>query len=217
MKQEIRVAVIDDHPLFREGVTRSLTEIGGFRFVGEGASAQDAHRIATTMQPDIVLLDISIPGGGLNAIKEILIDHSAQKIVVLTISESVADITEAINAGVSGYVLKGIGSSNLAEILRKVAGGEKYVSAAVLGRLLSDSSHLRHKSIDSDPINLLTDREIDILQLVAAGMSNREVADKISLQTKTIKNYMTRILAKLKARNRTEAAIFMRDRTKRGN
>jgi DNA-binding NarL/FixJ family response regulator len=217
LKHEIRVAVIDDHPLFREGVTRSLTEIGGFQIVGEGASAQDAYRIATTMQPDIVLLDISMPGGGLNAINRILADNSAQKIVMLTVSESSADIAEALNAGVSGYVLKGIGSNSLAEILRNVAGGENYVSAALSARLLSDLSQLGNKSAAADPISLLTVREVEILRLVAEGLSNKEVAGRLSLQEKTIKHHMTRVLSKLNVRNRTEAALFMRDRVDRSN
>ena len=84
----IRIAVVDDHPLFREGVTRSLSEIGGFEIVGEGATGQDAERIASTVRPDILLLDISMPGGGLAAAAAILADHPAQKIVMLTVSES---------------------------------------------------------------------------------------------------------------------------------
>jgi two-component system nitrate/nitrite response regulator NarL len=217
LKYEIRIAVIDDHPLFREGVMRSLTEIGGFQVVGEGASAQDAYRIATTMHPDMVLLDISMPGGGLNAIKRILADHSALKIVVLTESESSADVAEALNEGVSGYVLKGIGSNSLAEILRNVAGGENYVSAALSARLLSDLSQLGSKCVAEDPISLLTIRELQVLRLVAEGLSNKEVAHRLGLEEKNIKHHMTRVLSKLNVRNRTEAALFMRDRANRGN
>ncbi|TIT48190.1 MAG: response regulator transcription factor, partial [Mesorhizobium sp.] len=138
MMGAIRIAIVDDHPLFREGVTRSLSEIGGFEVVGEGATAQDAERIASTVQPDILLLDISMPGGGLAAVASILADHPAQKIVMLTVSEANADVTKALNAGVHGYILKGVGSRSLADILRNVAAGESYLSPMLSARLLSD-------------------------------------------------------------------------------
>ncbi|RUZ98388.1 response regulator transcription factor, partial [Mesorhizobium sp. M7A.F.Ca.US.001.02.1.1] len=96
MTGTIRIAIVDDHPLFREGVTRSLSEIGGFEMVGEGATAQDAERLAATMRPDILLLDISMPGGGLSAVASILANHPAQKIVMLTVSEANADVTKAL-------------------------------------------------------------------------------------------------------------------------
>ncbi|WP_292138269.1 response regulator transcription factor, partial [Mesorhizobium sp.] len=138
MTGTIRIAIVDDHPLFREGVTRSLSEIGGFEMVGEGATAQDAERLATTVRPDILLLDISMPGGGLTAVASILASHPAQKIVMLTVSEANADVTKALNAGVNGYVLKGVGSRGLADILRNVAAGESYLSPTLSARLLSD-------------------------------------------------------------------------------
>ena len=136
----IRIAIVDDHPLFREGVTRSLSEIGGFEIVGEGATAQDAERIASTVQPDILLLDISMPGGGLSAVASILAVHPAQKIVMLTVSETNADVTTALNAGVQGYILKGVGSRALAEILRNVAAGESYLSPMLSARRPARSS-----------------------------------------------------------------------------
>lgn len=207
----IRIAIVDDHPLFREGVTRSLSEIGGFEIVGEGATAQDAERIASTVQPDILLLDISMPGGGLSAVASILAVHPAQKIVMLTVSETNADVTTALNAGVQGYILKGVGSRALAEILRNVAAGESYLSPMLSARLLSDLQSPQSANGVADRLRQLTERQTEILRLVAEGLSNKEVALRLELQEKTVKHHMTGVLSKLNVRNRTEAALMMRE------
>ena len=207
----IRIAIIDDHPLFREGVTRSLTEIGGFEMVGEGATAQDAERIVSTVRPDILLLDISMPGGGLTAVASILASHPAQKIVMLTVSEANADVTRALNAGVRGYVLKGVGSRALADILHSVAAGESYLSPTLSARLLSDLQSLQPTDGIVDRLRQLTERQAESLRLVAEGLSNKEVALRLELQEKTVKHHMTGVLSKLNVRNRTEAALMMRE------
>ena len=207
----IRIAIVDDHPLFREGVTRSLSEIGGFEIVGEGATAQDAERIASTVQPDILLLDISMPGGGLSAVVSILADHPAQKIVMLTVSETNADVTTALNAGVQGYILKGVGSRALADILRNVAAGEGYLTPTLSARLLSDLQSPQSANGVADRLRQLTERQTEILRLVAEGLSNKEVALRLGLQEKTVKHHMTGVLSKLNVRNRTEAALMVRE------
>ncbi|BAV49041.1 two-component response regulator [Mesorhizobium loti] len=207
----IRIAIVDDHPLFREGVTRSLSEIGGFEIVGEGATAQDAERIASTVQPDILLLDISMPGGGLAAVASILTDHPAQKIVMLTVSEANADVTKALNAGVQGYILKGVGSRALADILHNVAAGESYLTPTLSARLLSDLQSPHPADGMADRLRHLTERQTEILRLVAEGLSNKEVALRLELQEKTVKHHMTGVLSKLHVRNRTEAALMMRE------
>jgi two-component system nitrate/nitrite response regulator NarL len=212
MTVSIRLAVIDDHPLFREGVTRSLTELGGFEIVAEGGSKEDALRIADDQLPDIMLMDISMPGGGLSAIAPILERHPGQKIVMLTVSEASEDITASLQNGAKGFVLKGVGSRALAEVLRTVAAGESYVSPTLSARLLSDPVRASPKP---DPIEQLTGREREILSLVASGLSNKHVALRLDLQEKTVKHHMTRILAKLNVRNRTEAAMALRDAIER--
>ncbi|MDX8442973.1 response regulator transcription factor [Mesorhizobium australafricanum] len=213
MSTSIRIAIVDDHPLFREGVARSLSEIGGFELVGEGASAEDAERLVRASTPDILLLDISMPGGGLNALAGILSATPDQKIVMLTVSETNADVAQALKAGARGYVLKGVGSKALAEILRDVAGGQSYVSPSLSARLLSDL--LQPTGSKPDPLSQLTGREAEILKLVAEGLSNKEVAARLSLQEKTVKHHMTRVLAKLNVRNRTEAALLMHEARER--
>ena len=207
----VRVAVIDDHPLFREGVKRSLGEINGFQIVGEGCTKEDAIRIAQEYGPDVILMDISMPGGGLEAISPILDLVPGQKIVILTVSETSHDVTKALNSGAKGYVLKGVGSRALADIIRTVASGEGYVSPALSARLLSDISSMSSAPSKTDPIGELTRRECEVLNLVAAGLSNKRIALKLDLHEKTVKHHMGRILAKLNVTNRTEAAMVLRD------
>ncbi len=213
MNTSIRIAIVDDHPLFREGVARSLGEIGGFELVGEGASAEDAARLVRASTPDILLLDISMPGGGLNALAGILAAMPDQKVVMLTVSETNADVAQALKAGARGYVLKGVGSKALAEILRDVATGQSYVSPTLSARLLSDL--LQPAGSKPNPLSQLTGREAEILKLVGEGLSNKEVAARLSLQEKTVKHHMTRVLAKLNVRNRTEAALLMHEAKER--
>lgn len=211
MTGPIRLAIVDDHPLFREGVSRSLLEIGGFEIVAEGGSAEDAQRIATESRPDILLLDLSMPGGGLQAVVETLRHRPDQKIVVLTVSEANDDIAQALASGARGYVLKGVGSKSLAEILRTVAAGEIYLSPVLSARLLTSLGSRAQTSTEATPISTLTVRELETLDHVAAGLSNKRIALALRLQEKTVKHHMTRILAKLGVRNRTEAAMLLRD------
>lgn len=208
MSTGIRVAVIDDHPLFREGVTRSLSEIDGFEIVAEGGSKDDAIRIAEHLQPDVMLIDISMPGGGLNALRPILDVSPSQKIVMLTVSEASDDVTAALRGGAKGYVLKGVGSRALADVIRTVASGESYVAPTLSAKLLNSPPA---PTPEAAPIATLTTREHDVLQLVGTGLSNKEVARKLDLHEKTIKHHMTQIMAKLGVSNRTEAAMALRD------
>ena len=206
----IRVAVVDDHPIFREGVASCLTDIGGYDIVGEGGSCEDATAIAQKAEPDVMLLDISMPGGGLNAVASILERRPAQKIIVLTVSESHSDVATALKLGAKGYVLKGVGARALSEILRAVQGGDMYLSPALSAQMIADLSHLGDQQ-STTGIRDLTGREYDVLRLVAAGLSNKRIARDLDLHEKTIKHHLTRIFAKLKVSNRTEAAMAFRD------
>ncbi len=209
MTTAIRVAVIDDHPLFREGVTRSLSEIDGFEIIAEGGSRDDALRIAENLAPDVMLLDISMPGSGLEAVPLILQIAPSQKIVMLTVSEAGDDVKAALQGGAKGYVLKGIGSRALADVIRAVASGESYVAPTLSAKLLSSSAPAPVSKFDL--IRDLTTREREVLNLVASGLSNKQVARKLNLHEKTIKHHMTQIMAKLDVANRTEAAMVLRD------
>lgn len=214
--EAISVVVVDDHPLYREGVVRTLEEDGGFAVLAQGASAADAVRLTETLSPDVVLLDISMPGGGHAALADISGRYPDVAVVMLTMSEIDDDVIRAMEGGARGFVPKGVGGDELTAILRQVAAGEAYVSPALAGRLLSRIRHGQAWRKSAGPAELLTTREEEILQLVAEGLSNKEIGRKLDLQEKTIKHYMTNILQKLNVRNRVEAAIKARERSDLG-
>lgn len=205
----IRVILADDHPIFRDGLVRSLEESGGFEVLGVGADAAEAVALAEKHRPDLALLDISMPGGGVAAARRIREVSPETRVAMLTVSEADRDVTDALKAGAIGYVLKGISASQLAEILAGIARGEAHVSPALAARVLADFQ--KPATRPRRPIDDLSKREEDILRRVARGLSNREVADDLGIQEKTVKHYMTSILEKLHARNRVEATLIARD------
>jgi DNA-binding NarL/FixJ family response regulator len=206
----IRIAIVDDHPLFRSGVARSLAEAGEFEIVAEGSSNSDAVQIVDRHRPDILLLDISIPGGGLDAVRTILDMHQDQKIVMLTVSEAGGDVTRALRSGARGYVLKGVEAESLAQILLGISAGDGYVSPTLSARLLSGHEAIVPEARGSASEHL-DDRQRLILRLVSLGWSNKEIALELNLQEKTIKHQLTRIYAMLDVNNRTEAAMVFRN------
>jgi len=210
MKQAVTVAVVDDHPLFRDGVTSALSTLG-FQIVGTGSSREDAVALAERETPDIMLLDIAMPGGGLEAVAPIVANNESQKIVFLTVSESSHDAARALNSGAKGYVLKGVGAKSLGEILRSVANGEIYVSPTLAAKMFTDLQALSKKPALSEPLQTLTPRELEILALVSDGLSNKRVALHLEIQEKTVKYHMTKVLEKLGVLNRTAAAILYRE------
>jgi len=206
-----RILVVDDHPIFREGLTRSLREHGPFDVCGEAASADEAVELDARLSPDLVLLDLSMPGGGLDALGRILDGDSTRKVIVLTASEEDEDVLAALRKGAKAYVLKGIGSHELIEIVEATVRGAHYVSPGLAARMLSDvTSPARKESETQNALDALTPREKAILRNLARGMSNKEIARELDLQEKTVKNNMTRILSKLNARSRLEAAMIVK-------
>ncbi|MBY5624662.1 LuxR C-terminal-related transcriptional regulator [Rhizobium leguminosarum] len=203
----ITIGVVDDHPLFREGVTRSLSEISGFIVVGEGASSDDAAMIASDNHPDIMLLDVSMPGGGLSAISDVLARSPTTKVLMLTVSEEVDTLLGALQRGALGYVLKGVGSRGLAEAIQTVLRGSRYISPTMSAKVMENS--LNGGTSDKSS---LTPREREVMDLVAQGLSNKHIGLRLNLQEKTVKHHMTQILSKLGASNRTEAALQWRER-----
>lgn len=213
----IRVVIIDDHPMFREGVRHSLASDPGILVVGEGASAEDALQLAQELLPDILLLDISMPGGGLNAVSRVAEACPVVRIGMLTVSESDDDVMQALKAGAGGYILKGVSSMELIRIVKSLQQGEMYVSPSLAARILSDSSSTESERNATDTHNAhganLTAREEQILKLIAQGMSNREIGEALNIAEKTVKNYVTNVFQKLQVRNRVEAAIVARQRS----
>ena len=202
----IRLVVADDHPIFRDGLVSSIEETGKFKVVGVGGSADEAVSLAEKHRPDIALLDLSMPGNGISAAQRIAAAGSAANIAMLTVSEDDADVTAALQAGATGYVLKGVSAAELRDILGRIANGEAHVSPGLAAQVLKIMQ--TRKPAERQPIDDLTKREEEILKGVASGLSNREIGTKLSIQEKTVKHYMTTILSKLQARNRVEAALI---------
>ena len=206
----IRVVLADDHPIFRDGLVRTPRGNRGLHRRRRRRHADEAVALVERHAPDLALLDISMPGGGIEAARRIHAAAPATRIAMLTVSENEQDVAAALRAGAIGYVLKGVSARELTDILAGVARGEAHVSPALAARILGDLE-ARPRKPARRPIDELTRREEDILRRVAKGMSNREVAEALDIQEKTVKHYMTSILGKLQARNRVEAALIARE------
>jgi two-component system, NarL family, nitrate/nitrite response regulator NarL len=206
--EPIRLVVIDDHPVYREGLSLTLSVEPDLVVVGEGASAGEAVKLARELRPDVMLLDLDIPGGGLSALPGIAEASPNTRVIVLTASAREEDVTTALRNGASGYALKDVASPELAQITRFVLRGQGYVPPALAAHLLTHGSETQN-----NPGNLLaslSERERHILNLVAEGQSNKQIADALGITEKTIKNNMTVIMQKLQVRNRVEAALVAR-------
>jgi DNA-binding NarL/FixJ family response regulator len=208
MKQSIGIVVADDHPLLRDGVIRTLQNQEGIDVLGAADSAKSAVEQVIKCRPDIVLLDISMPGNGIMAAQEIAELPSPPKIIMLTVSEDDDDIIKALEAGALGYVLKGVNAEELTKIVREVHIGLSYISPSLAVQVLIAMNKPKQKHQTADELlETLTARETEILKLVSVGKSNKEVGLSLNIQEKTVKHYMTSILQKLHAKNRVEAAI----------
>ena len=213
MNEKIRVLVVDDHPLFRQGVVHSLGTDSGLTVVGETASGEEALKLARELLPDVVLLDISMPGwNGLVTAEKINSACPATTIVMLTVSEDKDQLFAAFKAGARAYVLKGVSARELTQVVRTAASGEVYVSPSLASEMLVSLT----QSQAPDPLQELTEREREILGLIGTGMTNREIGERIFLSEKTIKHYVTNILQKLQVRSRVEAALLASQHDKAG-
>jgi two-component system, NarL family, nitrate/nitrite response regulator NarL len=214
MNEQIRVLVVDDHPLFRQGVVHSLNADPGMAVVGETASGEEALKLARELLPDVVLLDISMPGwNGLVTAEKMTTACPATMIVMLTVSEDKDKLFAAFKAGARAYVLKGVSARELANVVRTAANGEVYVSPSLAAEMLVSLT----QGQAPDPLQELTEREREILGLIGSGLTNREIGERIFLSEKTIKHYVTNILQKLQVRSRVEAALLASQHQKPGS
>lgn len=198
-----RVMVADDHSLFRDGIV-SLLEAAGFDVVAEAGTGKDILEAIRNSAPDLVLLDLTMPGmSGLEALKQIRLEHPDVKVVILTVSDDDDDLMAAIQAGASGYLLKDLDSQEFLELLSGLEHGEAPMTRKTAGRLMSRLATPHHDS--SKTLPHLSDRELEVLGLVSKGMANRTIADKLSISENTVKYHMKNILQKLDVQNRTEA------------
>ncbi|GAA1782164.1 response regulator transcription factor [Luedemannella flava] len=198
----MRVLIVDDHPLFRDGVSGLLSSVPGTTVVGTAATAEEAVREATLTRPDVVLLDLNLPGGsGLTAIPRILAACPGTAVLVLTMVEDDRSLTAALRAGASGYLLKGVGQEELLAALRTIVGGGAVFTGAVADRIRSGrTGHAAD----------LTGREAEVLELLVEGREPGAIARDLGLSTKTVQNHVSRILAKFQARDRVELIFKVR-------
>jgi DNA-binding NarL/FixJ family response regulator len=208
MSEAVRIVLVDDHPLFREGVAAILQSEDDMEVIGQGASAEEAVRLAGEQMPDVMLLDIDMPGNGLEAARQIAAAYPVVRVIMLTVSESAENLLAAMKAGAKAYILKGVAGRELLRIVRLVLAGESYVPPALAASLLTDLGRTAGVKRGADARDELTQREVEILELLAKGMSNKEIGEKLFLTEKTVKHYVTNILQKLQVHNRVEAALL---------
>jgi DNA-binding NarL/FixJ family response regulator len=206
MSAMIEIGVVDDHPLLRDGVTMALKKIADFQVVAQGESAAEAVEIARRFAPNVLLMDVNMPGDSFAAVRAISASAPTVRILMLTVSESIEDAYCALDAGAQGYALKGISGRELVKAIRAVAAGEAFITPKLASKVLSN---FRKHAGDQQKVEL-THREEQVIRAVSTGLTNREVAQKLELSEKTIKYYMTNVMYKLHVRNRTEAVVAVR-------
>jgi len=206
MNPTIRICIADDHPMLREGVANTLRKRADFQVVDQGANAQDAMDIARRVRPDVMLMDVNMPGDVFAAVRFISTQLTNVKVLMLTVSEAEDDAFLALEAGARGYVLKGVSGPELVLAIRSVARGETYITPEFANKLLSNDKkpEAQIQTID------LTHREEEVIREVSKGLTNREVATKLMISEKTVKHHMGCVMQKLHARNRVEAVTALR-------
>jgi DNA-binding NarL/FixJ family response regulator len=200
----IRLLVADDHPLFLDGLVATLSADDDLEVVATAGDATAAVKAAGEHSPHIALLDVAMPGGGLEAARRIAEVSASTRVVMLTSSESHEDLAAAMQAGAKGYVLKGVAGRELRSILKSVHLGETYVAPSLAFGMIRGLTRQR----PVDPFAELTAREREVAGLVAGGLSNAEIGGRLGLAEKTVKHYMTAILAKVEVGSRVELALM---------
>jgi DNA-binding NarL/FixJ family response regulator len=205
---KIRVLVVDDHPIVREGICALLAVVGDIEVVGEAANGSEAIDMTRELQPDVVLMDIAMPiMGGLEATRRICREFPRIKVLILTQYDDKEYVLPVIEAGATGFVSKAAASSELIAGIRSVHRGDSYLSPPA-AKLLVEGYRYKAGSRAKDPYDQLTDRERDILKLMAEGHTNQEIADILVISRKTVEGHKTNLMAKLDIHNRTELVKY---------
>lgn len=212
LQRPLRILLIDDHALFRSGIKALLQRQNDFEVVGEAANGLDAVKRAIALQPDIILLDLNMPGMSGKAVLNALQEEAVRaKVIVLTVSENAEDLADVMAAGAQGYLLKKIDASHFIDALRRVASGETIISPEMTVRLVSAmrAKETPPSNTPSDALLArLTPREREILAALAVGASNKEIARQFDLSESTVKVHVQNILRKLECQSRVQAAVI---------
>ncbi|MDP9352715.1 MAG: response regulator transcription factor [Chloroflexota bacterium] len=207
----LRVLIADDHPFFRDGMRMFLETTPDIVVVGEAATGEEAVAQARVVRPDVILMDVRMPGvSGIEATRQILGEDAGVRVLVVTMFEDDATVFTAMRAGARGYVLKDAQKDDVLRAIRAVGRGEAIFGAAIAARLM-DFFTLSHPAAPRESFPMLSAREREMLQLMAQGAPNAEIARLLSLSTKTVANYVSNILSKLQVRDREEAVLRARE------
>ena len=210
--EPIRTMIVDDHALFRRGLEMVLDEEPDIELVGQASDGTEAVEKAAESLPDVVLMDIRMPrSSGIEACRAMKEAAPSAKIVILTISDEEEDLFEAIRAGASGYLLKDIPLDEVADTVRAVHGGQSLINPSMAGKLLTEFATLARRDdeerVQEVPAPRLTEREMQVLKLIARGMNNRDIAKELFISENTVKNHVRNILEKLQIHSRMEAVM----------
>ena len=207
----IRVLIVDDHALFRRGLQMVLEQESDIIVVGEGGDGAEAVTKTQELMPDVVLMDVRMPKrGGIDATKQIKEIAPHVKILMLTISDEEADLYDAIKAGATGYLLKEVSIEEVGAAIRSVQTGQSLISPSMASKLLSEFATMVKRADEKQaaPQPRLTDREMEVLKLVAKGRNNRDIAKELFISENTVKNHIRNILEKLHLHSRMEAVVY---------
>ncbi|GED67563.1 transcriptional regulatory protein DegU [Brevibacillus reuszeri] len=222
-QQELRIVIVDDHQLFREGVKRILEMEDDFKVVGEGSDGGEAALLAEEHKPDVLLMDINMPNiNGVSAAESVISVSPTTRVIMLSIHDDEGYVYRTLRSGASGYLLKEMGTSDLVDAVRVVACGGAYIHPKVTGKLIEEFRRLSEQegstersfsvddsqTIDPKVIESLTRREREVLQLMAEGKSNRAIGEFLFISEKTVKNHVSSILQKLSVQDRTQAVVI---------
>ncbi len=214
MTDKIRLLIVDDQRLMREGLRTLLELEHGFEVVGEAANGQDALDAYAELLPDVVLMDIRMPGmDGVEATRRLCARWPATRIIILTTFDDDANVFEGLRAGAVGYLLKDLSGQELAHAVRTVYNGGGLIEPTVAKRVMAEFARLHPpvRTLGEGLPEPLSERELEVLKLVSAGLSNREIGKKLALTEGTVKNYVTNVLQKIGVRDRTQAALRGRE------
>ena len=203
----LRVLIVDDHPLFRKGMRALVESLPEMEVAGEATTGEDAIALAATLEPDIIIMDLQMPGGsGLVATRTILNASPHIRILIVTLSDDIESVFTALRAGARGYVLKDAGEGAMARAIQAVGRGEAIFSPAIASRLM-DYFAAPHPAVPKELFPSLTEREREVLGLIAQGHTNADIARQLSLSVKTVHNYVSNIFSKLQVADRAQAVV----------
>src|SRR3954453_8365642 len=207
--EPIRVIIVDDQELFRRGLTMLMDAEPGLDVVGEAGDGQTGIELSSRVAPDVVLLDVRMPKiSGIEACVAIKEAVPAAKILMLTVSDEESDLYEAVKSGANGYLLKDSSIEEVAQAVRVVADGQSLISPSMAVKLIDEFKQMSRPERDHPAGLRLTDRELEVLRLVAKGMNNREIAKELFISENTVKNHVRNILEKLQLHSRMEAVMY---------